>query len=129
MPLDLSRAQWIELFRYYRTGLLNLAFGLGCYMVLVCAGMNIYAAQLISHLMGMTFNYFTYSRHVFRGAEPAKARFILSYAANYGVNLAVLAVVAQFVRSPYAAGIITALIASVVNYFALKFFVFRKRAA
>ena len=128
MPINLERAHWIELLRYYSTGLVNLAFGLGCYMLLVWAGLNTFAAQLLSHVIGMAFNYFTYSRHVFRDTAPAKARFVLSYAVNYGVNLAILAVVAQFVKSPYAAGFVTALIASVVNYFALKFFVFRKPA-
>lgn len=128
MPLRLSRAQWLELFRYYQTGIVNLAFGLGCYMLLVWAGMNIYAAQLTSHLLGMAFNYITYSRHVFRGSAPAKLRFVMTYGANYCVNLAVLAFIAQFVVSPYVAGAITALIVSVINYFALKFLVFRKAA-
>jgi putative flippase GtrA len=116
-----------ELVRFYQAALLNTAFGLSAYAVLVWLGLNIYAAQAIAHVMGMTFNYFTYSRHVFRSATPAKTRFILSYAANYLVSVGVLAVMAHFIASPYIAGFATALIVSVLNYFALKHLVFRTR--
>lgn len=129
MKLRLSRAQWLELFRYYQTGLVNLAFGLGCYALLVWIGLDIFAAQLLSHLMGMAFNYVTYSRHVFRGSQPAKMRFVLSYAVNYLISLAILAAVSRVIASPYLAGFAAALAASVINYFALKFVVFRKRPA
>jgi putative flippase GtrA len=79
--------------------------------------------------MGMTFNYFTYSRHVFRDAAPAKLRFMLSYGVNYLIGLAALAVVSRFVASPYLAGLGAAVIVSVINYFALKHLVFKTNAA
>ncbi len=121
-----SRVPWGELIRYYLTGVLNLAFGLGCYALLVWAGLNMFAAQFFSHLAGMAFNYVTYRRHVFRDSAPAKLRFVASYAVNYAINAAVLAIVILWIASPYLAGLITALIGSVINYFGLKFLVFRK---
>lgn len=114
-----------EIVRFYQAAIINTAFGISAYALLVWLGFNIYAAQAIAHVMGMTFNYFTYSRHVFRGAAPAKIRFILSYAIYYVVNLAVLATLAQFIASPYIAGIVAALLVSLLNYFALKHLVFR----
>jgi len=115
----------IELVRYYQAGIVNTLFGLGAYAVLVRMGFGIYPAQLIAHLAGMAFNYVTYSRHVFRDAGPAKGRFVLSYALNYLMSLGTLALVASAVSNPYLAGFISAFIVSIVNFFALKFVVFR----
>jgi putative flippase GtrA len=115
----------IELVRYYQAGIVNTLFGLGAYAVLVRMGFGIYPAQLIAHLAGMAFNYVTYSRHVFRDAGPAKGRFVLSYALNYLMSLGTLALVARAVSNPYLAGFISAFIVSIVNFFALKFVVFR----
>lgn len=129
LPLPLSRARLIELWRYYQMGVLNTAFGLGTYALLVWLGLNMFVAQLVSHLLGMAFNYLTYSRHVFRDAAPAKLRFVLSYGVNYLVGLATLAAVSQVIASPYGAGIVSAVLVSIVNYFALKYLVFRTKAA
>ena len=129
VPLSLSRARLIELWRYYQIGVVNTAFGLGAYALFVWLGMNMFAAQLLSHLLGMGFNYITYSRHVFREAAPAKLRFILSYGVNYLLGLATLAGLAHFIASPYIAGLAAAVIVSVINYFALKYLVFRTKSA
>lgn len=115
----------IELVRYYQAGIVNTLFGLGAYAALVWAGMGIYPAQLLSHLLGMGFNYVTYSRHVFKDAGPAKTRFVISYAINYLLSLATLAIVARFIANPYLAGFAASFAVSVVNYFALKHVVFR----
>lgn len=122
--MRMSRARILELWRYYQAGIVNTVFGLLMYMLLVWLGLNIYLAQLIAHLLGMVFNYVSYSRHVFRDAGPAKLRFVISYGVNYVLGLLTLAAVAQLVLSPYIAGVVTAFIVSVVNYFALKHFVF-----
>lgn len=125
----MSRARLLELWRYYQAGIANTAFGLGAYALLVWVGVNMYLAQFIAHVAGVVFNYMTYSRHVFRGAVPAKLRFIMSYAVNYFFGLGALALAAHFVASPYAAGAGAALIVSVGNYFALKHLVFSAKSA
>ena len=124
---DLKRLA--EIWRYYQAGAVNVAVGFGLYSLLVWLSFNIFAAQIISHLLGMAFNYFTYSRHVFRDAKPAKLRFTLSYAVNYVVSLAILAGVSLFIRSPYLAGFVSVVLTSIINYFALKYAVFTRRAA
>ncbi|MCW1429331.1 GtrA family protein [Novosphingobium sp. JCM 18896] len=129
MAPNLSRARVAELWRYYQAGIVNTAFGLGAYWLLVWLGLNMFVAQLISHTMGVAFNYLTYSRHVFRDAQPAKLRFVLSYAGNYLAGLATLWAVSQFVANPYLAGLVAAVIVSVVNYFALKHLVFVRKSA
>lgn len=122
-----SRKEWNTLWRYYQAGIINTAFGYGLFALLVWMGLNIYLAQIISHVLGMTFNYFTYSRHAFAGQTTTRTRFILSYAGNYLLGLGTLRVIASFIASPYAAGFISTVIVSLVNYFVLKRLVFRPR--
>ena len=124
-----SRSRVLELVRYYQAGVVNTAFGFGTYSLLVWLGMNMFLAQLVSHCLGVGFNYLTYSRHVFRGASTAKLRFVVSYAVNYFMGLAALAAVSLVIASPYAAGFFAIVIVSVINYFVLKQFVFKAARA
>jgi putative flippase GtrA len=125
MPGVLRSKRLMEIVRYYQAGVVNTVFGLGAYSALVWAGLGIYPAQLLSHVLGMGFNYFTYSRHVFSDSGPAKARFVLSYAVNYVLSVGALALISRFVDNPYVAGVASAVIVSLVNFFFLKLFVFR----
>lgn len=121
-----GRERLAEIWRYYQAGILNAAFGFGLYSLLVALGLDMYVAQIVGHVVGVGFNYFTYSRHAFRGSAPAKTRFAATYAVNYLVSLATLALAATLVRSPYVAGLISIVLTSVVNYFALKYLVFTR---
>ena len=114
--------------RYYQAGVVNTAFGYGMYALLLKFGLWMYAAQLIAHVLGVAFNYFTYSRHAFADHEASKPRFILSYGFNYLLGLACLAAAAQVIASPYVAGLVAIVFVSVVNYFVLKSLVFSEKA-
>ncbi|HZV19799.1 MAG TPA: GtrA family protein [Sphingobium sp.] len=124
-----SPAEWKRVFRYYQAGLINMAFGYGLFALLLWAGLNMYVAQVIAHILGVTFNYFTYSRYTFAGQSGHRVRFILSYAGNYLLNLVTLALASQFIASPYIAGLIATIFVSVVNYFVLKRLVFKEYPA
>lgn len=123
----LDRDRLRELVRFYQAAIVNTIFGISCYVILVRAGLNLFLAQGISHVLGVAFNYYTYSSHVFHESSPAKIRFFLSYVVYYFVNLGVLFAIHQFVVSPYISGIAAAFVTSVINYFSLKLIVFRKR--
>ena len=125
----IGTARLRELFRYYSAAAANTAFGYGLYALLVHFGANIYLAQITAHVTGTAFNYFTYSRHAFRGSSAAKGRFIAAYAASYVVNLSLLALFDQIIRSPYGAGLAALVAASLLNYFVLKNLVFTARRA
>ncbi|WP_028641901.1 GtrA family protein [Novosphingobium acidiphilum] len=124
-----SGKEWRRLFRYYQAGLINMAFGFGLFALFVRIGLNIYVAQILSHILGVTFNYFTYSRYAFAGHDGKRLRFILSYVANYFFNLVALAILMRFIKSPYLAGLITTVGVSAANYFVLKFLVFQEHPA
>ena len=117
-----------RLWRYYQAGIVNTAFGYGLFALFVALGLNMYVAQIASHLLGMAFNYFTYSRHAFHDSDVSKSRFIASYAVNYLLGLGALWAVSQVVASPYLAGFIAVAIVSLINYFILKHWVFTARA-
>jgi hypothetical protein len=117
------------LWRYYQAGIVNTFFGYGMYAALIWAGLGMYAAQLVAHLVGTGFNYLTYSRHTFAGLDAVKSRFVLSYVFNYSLGLASLAAASLVIASPYVAGILSILFVSLVNFFVLKTMVFTKRAA
>ena len=124
-----SADEWKRLWRYYQAGLVNTLFGYGLYALFVWAGINMYVAQITAHVLGMTFNYFTYSRFAFAGHDGSKGRFIASYILNYVLGLIALAAAAQAIRSPYLAGLVSVVFVSIVNYFILKRLVFRVQSA
>jgi putative flippase GtrA len=122
-------SRWQQIIRYYQAGIVNLAFGYGLYAALVALGVAAYPAQAIAHVLGMGFNYVSYSRHVFREAGPAKLRFVGSYAVNYALSVATLAGLKQVIANDYLAGFLAAVIVSAINYVALKYLVFNRTAA
>lgn len=120
-----SLREWKQVFRYYQAGVVNTAFGYGSYAALVALGLNIYLAQIISHVMGMAFNYVTYSRYAFRGHDPSILRYLGAYGVQYLLSVAALAGCTAIGASPYIAGLGSIVIVSVLNYFVLKKFVYR----
>jgi putative flippase GtrA len=114
-----------RLIRYYSAGMINTAFGFGLYSLLVFLGLNLFLAQIVAHVCGTAFNYFTYSRHVFTGHRRSPKAFVAAYAFNYLMGLGLLALIHQFVKNPYGAGFLGLIIGTAINYFVLRRFVFR----
>lgn len=111
--------------RYYYVGIINTAFGYGTYSLLIFLGLNLFFAQVISYVAGVSFNYFTFTRHVFRDRQRSVVSFGGAYVFNYFVNVGLLALFHRFM-GPYAAGLAAALGASIVNFFVLRYVTFRK---
>lgn len=118
-----------QFWAYVRVGALNAAFGYGVYALLLFVGVNLFAAQIIAHLLGMTFNYFMFRRHVFRGARAAVVPYVAAYAANYALGLATLAGLTRVLESDYLAGFLSIVFVALVNFVVLKFLVFLPRSA
>ncbi len=124
-----SREEWKRLFRYYQTGLINTAVGPGIFMFFIYVGMNVYVGQLLSHLIGMAFNYFSYSRYAFAGMTSSKVNFVLAYTVNYILSVAALAAFSHLGFSPYLAGLFATGVVSLANFFVLKRYVFTAPAS
>lgn len=123
--LFVRRFDWRQVLRYYQAGMLNTLFGYGLYAVLVFLSLDMFVAQLISHVLGTLFNYINFSRYAFAGKTGSPLRFVASYAVNYLLSLAVLWVLSQAIASSYLAGLVTVVIISALNFVILKRFVFR----
>ena len=119
--------QIIELWLFYKIGVINTVVGISLYSILIFVGINLYFAQIVSHIFGVIFNYFMFTRHVFTGVKPSILKYIASYIVAYFVGLAFLAFFHQFFSSPYVAGILAAFATSMISYIMLKFAVFRRR--
>ena len=113
-----------RLWRYYQAAILNTAFGYGLFALFIAIGMNMYVAQIFAHILGVSFNYFTYSKHAFRNTGGSKVKFILAYVVNYLLGLVTLKIVSLAIASPYLAGFITLIIVSLINYVVLSNLVF-----
>jgi putative flippase GtrA len=92
---------------------------------LVFVGLNLFLAQIVAHICGTAFNYFTYSRHVFSGHRRSPVAFVAAYAFNYVMGLGLLFLAHLVVRNPYGAGFLALLVGTAINYFVLRRFVFR----
>jgi putative flippase GtrA len=115
------------LIRYYGVGVINTAFGYGLYSALVLVGLNLFLAQIISHCVGLAFNYFMFKRHVFREHHAPILPYIAAYVFNYFLGLLFLFTVHLFIPSPFVAGFLALVAVSAINFFVLKHMVFVKR--
>lgn len=117
---------WAELWRFGWVGLLNTAFGYGCYAGLLWLGLPYTGAAVLSTVMGVLFNYFTSGRLVFRSRVRGRLpRFALSYGLILLVNLAVLKGLVNAGVSAYVAGLLMILPSSILAFLLQKLFVFK----
>jgi len=122
--MQLSLSPVVRVWRYYKVGVINTLFGYGAYALLVAIGLQFFVAQTVAHVMGVAFNYFSYSRYVFQDEAAPKLRFLLSYTLNYLIGLASLALAVKLLSSPYSAGLMAMLFTSIINFIVLRRYVF-----
>lgn len=122
---SLRQLDWRQVLRYYQAGIVNTLFGYGSYAALVWLSLDMFVAQLVSHVLGTLFNYFTFSHYAFAGDAGSPLRFVASYAVNYLLSLGVLWGLSRVIASPYLAGLVAIVIVSAINFVILKRFVFR----
>ena len=121
------KEEWLPVLRYYAVGILNMIFGYVLFVVLVAIGMQVFAAQAVGYVIGVAFNYFTYSRLAFSGQQANRVSYVGSYILNYLLSVFLLWSILKIVDSPYLAGIFVTVLVSAINYLVLKKFVFAPR--
>ena len=124
MGLTGSLGSLDRLWRYYQAGVVNTLFGYGLYALFVKLGLNMYVAQLVAHVTGVVFNYFTYSRYAFRNTSASKWRFGVSYAVNYFIGAGLLFASHLVIPSPYFSMAVAVVFATAINYLILNRLVF-----
>ena len=113
-----------QLWAYVKVGVVNAGFGYAVFSFLIFLGVNLFAAQIVSHLAGMAFNYFMFRRFVFKNSRAAVVEYVATYAVNYVLGLAILAGLSRIIPSPYISGFLTIGIVAAINFVVLKFLVF-----
>lgn len=122
VPASSVRAQ---LGRFLAVGVLNTAFGYGCFAALLWLGIHYGPALLASTVLGVLFNFKTTGRLVFRSSDNLRiVGFVGAYALVYGVNVAGVALMNQAGISPALGGAVMLLPAATLAFFLQRKFVF-----
>lgn len=123
-----QRSEWLQLLRYYIAGIVNLLFGYALFAALVWLGLQVFVAQAVGYVLGVIFNYVTYSSIAFNDKQGNKGSFVLSYIVNYLLSVCLLWAAMKLFGGPYIAGLAVTIAVSLINYFILKRWVFRPSA-
>lgn len=111
--------------RFIAVGVLNSAFGYGCFALLMFAGMHYAPALLLATIAGVLFNFKTTGALVFKSQDNGLIfRFILAYAVVYLVNVSGVKLLSLLGISPYYGGAILILPMAALAFLLFKRFVF-----
>ncbi|MFT4025907.1 MAG: sulfotransferase family 2 domain-containing protein [Novosphingobium sp.] len=112
-----------KLILFYATGLANTAFAYGVYAAMVFAGLSPQAAQFLGRIIGILFNFITYSNIILPDSRFFMKRFIISYGINYLITVCLLEIWILILQNPFTAGLITLAISTTINFIVLRLFV------
>lgn len=115
-----------QFLRFLGVGLLNTAFGYGCYALLLLAGAHYAVALLIATVLGVLFNFKTTGSLVFRSSDNRLlGRFMAAYGGLYLLNVAGVHALESLDANAFAAGAIMLPVMALIAYPVNKFLVFR----
>lgn len=114
--------------RFIFVGGLNTAFGYGIYCLFIWLGSSYIWATLISHTLGVIFNFFTTGRIVFSNSDNKLIfKFLVNYILVYFINIcANKGAQLVFGVNEYISGVCALVVSSLVSFFILNRFVFQK---
>lgn len=115
--------------RFIFVGVLNSAFGYGVYCLLILTGLSYIWATLISHILGVLFNFVTTGTIVFNNSDKKLLfRFILNYILVYFINIGInKCTQLLFGSNEYISGFVALVVTSLISFFILKRFVFNNK--
>ena len=96
----------LKLVRFLLVGMMNAAFGYGCFAGFLYMGLHYSMALLLATILGVLFNFKSTGALVF-GSKNNKLifRFVAGYIVVYGANVAGIAALKLLGVNPYLAGI------------------------
>lgn len=111
--------------RFLAVGVLNTAFGYGCFALFLWLGLHYSLALLLATVLGILFNFKSTGSLVFRSRDNRLlARFVGAYALVYACNVTAVGLLVKSGLSPQVAGAITLLPMAVLAFVLQKRFVF-----
>mgnify|MGYP006102091803 FL=1 len=113
--------------KFIAVGMVNTIFGVIAYLFFLKILNNYFFAITLSTFIGVLFNYFTYSKGVFKtSSKNSFIRFILNYACMYVLCLVLIYFFSTKGLEADVAGAISIIIISAINFFTLKVIVYAK---
>lgn len=112
---------------FFLTGIINTFFGYLIYSILIYFGVAYSVSLLVSTVLGVVFNYFTFGSVVFKQNVKLKVflKFIISYSFVYFVNVLLLSFLVDILfLTPYLSQLFCMAPVVLINWCLLKFWVF-----
>ncbi|EPE4190355.1 GtrA family protein [Yersinia enterocolitica] len=96
----------VKLVRFLLVGVMNAAFGYGCFAGFLYLGLHYSMALLLATILGVLFNFKSIGTLVFGSKKNSLIfRFVAGYTVVYGANVAGIAALTLLGATPYLAGI------------------------
>lgn len=114
--------------KFLGVGLLNTVVGYAIYAILILLDLPYLVALLIATVTGVTFNYFSIGRLVFKskGGVHVFAKFISAYGVVYFVNAAVLAVlIRHYHMGPYVGQVLCVPLSVLLSWLMMNYWVYK----
>ena len=123
----LQAAAGSQFVRFIAVGVLNTAFGYGCFALLMWLGLHYTAALLLATVAGVLFNFKTLGKLVFGQKQGGRRlwRFVLTYAVCYGFNLALVKLFLLLGIGAYMGGALALVPVALLSFYLNRTFVFR----
>jgi putative flippase GtrA len=119
-----------QFLRFLAVGLLNTAFGYAVFAILIVAGVPPMPALVLTYVFGITFNFFTTGRLVFRTRRGGPfLRFVAAYVVIYLFNLGLYRLAEGAGASPLVAQALCLPVVAVFSFVIFKLHVFRDTSA
>ncbi len=123
----INRANKILLLKFIAVGVLNTAFGFGCYYVFLQYGFHYAQALLLATILGVLFNFKSTGFLVFRSIDNSLIiKFIAGYVVVYIINLIGIKLLTELKLTPEFGGALLILPMAALSFLINKNFVFKK---
>ena len=118
----------ILIIKYIIIGGVNTCFGYGVYWSLLQLDFNFAFAALISTVLGIIFNFFTFGQLVFEAKIDSNIfyKFVLIYGFRYLLSVGGISFLHFYGMSYEIAGAVMILLNAIIGFFLHKYLVFKK---
>ena len=118
----------ILIIKYIIIGGVNTCFGYGVYWSLLQLDFNFAFAALLSSVLGVIFNFFTFGQLVFEAKIDSNIfyKFVLIYGFRYLLSIGGIAFFHFYGMSYEIAGAVMILLNAIIGFFLHKYLVFKK---
>ena len=114
---------------FLKTGILNSIFGYSTYAFFLFLGFKFQTSLFLATILGICFNYVTFGQIVFKSKHSSLTfiKFIFTYLFVYFINVTMLKYFQRVIDiNPYIAQILCLIPIIFLNWFLLKFWVYKK---